>query len=94
MPVLMPIMMHTLTEEGLDSVEDGLDIINIFTYYGYSKGDVIPPEMWRLLPQVMYITAGSDNDVDGGFGFEFLTNASTVVQNFIAKDQTTIFTQG
>jgi hypothetical protein len=38
----MPIMMHTLTEEGLDSVEDGLDIINIFTYYGYSKGEVIP----------------------------------------------------
>ena len=91
MPVLMPIMMHTLTEDGLDSIEEGLDIINIFIYYGFDKGDVIPPEMWRLLPQIMYITGGADDDVDGGFGFEFLMTASTAIQNYVAKDLTTIF---
>jgi hypothetical protein len=32
-----------------------------------------------LLPQMMYIVAGRDDDLDGGFGFEFLNFAANCI---------------
>jgi hypothetical protein len=42
----------------------------------------------------MYMVAGQDGDIDGGYGFEFLGLASICVQNFIAKDSKTLLTIG
>lgn len=50
--------------------------------------------MWKLLPQIMYMVAGQDDDVDGGYGFEFLNLASVCIQNFIAKDPKTLMVTG
>jgi hypothetical protein len=35
--------------------------------------------MWKLFPQILHITAGQDNDVDGGFAFEYLNIVTMVV---------------
>ena len=50
--------------------------------------------MWKLLPQILHITAGQDNDVDGGFAFEYLNIVTMVVQNYIAKGSQTLMTVG
>jgi hypothetical protein len=92
--IVYPILMHGLTPDGMDVVEDCLHCINMLVYYGTPKGQCIPVEMWTLLPQVMYMVAGSVDDVDGGYGFEYLNLASPIVQNFIAKDPATFMTVG
>lgn len=88
--VIYPILMHGLTPDGLDAIEDGLDCIAIILYYG----NQVNSDMWRLLPQMLYIVAGKDDDVDGGFGNEYLTAVVTCVQNYIAKDPATFMTVG
>jgi len=32
--VIYPILMHSLTPEGLDAIEDGIDCITMLLYYG------------------------------------------------------------
>lgn len=41
-------------------------------YYGY-KDKPISANMWKLFPQLLYVCAGEDGDMDGGFGFEYIT---------------------
>lgn len=43
---------------------------------------------------MMYIVAGRDDDMDGGFGFEFLNFAANCIQNYISKDPKTLLTIG
>ena len=71
--------MHSLTPDGLDAIEDGIDIINCIIYYGTTPEAPISAEMWKLFPQILHITCGAENDVDGGFAFEYLSNVTTVV---------------
>lgn len=94
LPVIYPILMHSLTPDGLDVIEEGLDCINIFIYYACDRTTRIPAELWKLLPQMLFIIAGKENDVDGGFAFEFLGQCSVCVQNYIAKDPETLMTVG
>lgn len=83
--VIYPLLMHGLTPDGLDAIEDVLDCIAIIIYYG----NVVNADMWRLYPQMLYIAAGNDNDIDGGYGHEYLSQITTCVQNYIAKDPKT-----
>jgi hypothetical protein len=71
--VIYPILMHGLTPDGLDAIEDGLDCIALILYYG----NQVTPEMWKLYPHMLHIVAGNDNDVDGGFGHEYLAQVVT-----------------
>lgn len=83
--VIYPILMHGLTPDGLDAIEDDLDCIALILYYG----NQVTPEMWKLYPHMLHIVAGNDTDIDGGFGHEYLTQVVTCVQNYIAKDPIT-----
>ena len=94
LPIIYPILMHSLTPDGLDAIEEGLDCINIFIYYACDRTTRIPAELWKLLPQMMYIVAGKQDDVDGGFAFEFLGQVAVCLQNFIAKDPETLMLVG
>lgn len=67
--------MHILTPDGLDAIEDGLDCIALILYYG----NLVTPEMWKLFPQILHLVAGNPNDVDGGFGQEYLGPATTCI---------------
>lgn len=89
----MPILMHGLTPDGVDSIEDALGCTTMLLYYKDS-GKLLSPAMWKLLPQLMIIVGGKPGDVDGGFAFEYMNIAVTVIQNFIAKDTATLLTVG
>ena len=79
LPVVRPIMMHCLTPDGLDSIDDGLDCINIFIYHACSKETRVPQELWTMLPQMMFITGGNDDDIDGGFALEHLPQVVIII---------------
>lgn len=61
-----------MTADGLDSIEEGIECIIMVIYYGY-KERPISPNMWKIFPQLLYVCAGGDGDMDGGFGFEYIT---------------------
>jgi hypothetical protein len=82
--------MHSLTPDGLDAIEDGVDCIAMLLYYGSQVG----LELWKLYPQMLYIVGGNPGDVDGGFAFEYLNNVATCIQNYIAKDPQTFLSIG
>jgi len=42
----------------------------------------------------MFVTAGNDDDIDGGFAFEMLGQVVICLQNFIAKDPQTFLAVG
>lgn len=65
--------MHGLTPDGMDVTEDSIQCMTMLIYYGTPKGSLVAQEMWKLLPQLMYMVAGQEDDVDGGYGFEFLS---------------------
>lgn len=73
LPIIYPILAHSLTEDGLDVIDEGLDCINILIYNAYDQETRVPVELWKLLPRMIFITAGNDNDVDGGFCLEQLS---------------------
>jgi hypothetical protein len=83
--LILPILMHGLTPDGLDAIEDALDCIALILYYS-PKGQRISPNMWKLFPQLMYVICGPDDDPEGGFAFEYLGQISVAIQNYIAKD--------
>lgn len=70
-----PVVLHSMTVDGLDACEDGLDIIAICLY----NSDRVYPEMWKLYPQMLYIGAGAPDDVDGGIAYEFIGAIVTCV---------------
>ena len=68
--IIFPILMHSLTPDGMDAIEDGLDCIALLAYYG-PKGR-LSPHMWKLFPQLLFVICGETEDGDGGFAFEYL----------------------
>lgn len=84
-------LLHSLTPDGLDAIEDGLDCIAMVLYHG-SEGR-ISPKMWKIFSQLLYIVVGED-DPDGGYGFEYLAQVGVAVQNFISKDPDTFLSVG
>ena len=84
--------MHSLTPDGLDAIEDGIDIMNIIVYHGSTDQSPISANMWKLFPQVLHICIGNDNDEEGGYGFEYLGIMTTLTQNYISKGKAA-FTQ-
>ena len=46
--VIYPLMLHGLTPDGLDSIEDVLDCIALVLYHGPERG--ISKNMWKLYP--------------------------------------------
>ena len=86
--------MHSLTPDGLDVLEDGLDCLLTYIHHACTRESRVPDELWKLLPQMMFLTAGNEGDVDGGFGFEQLSQVISVVQNFINKDPETLLSIG
>lgn len=94
LPIVYPILLHSLTPDGLDCIDEGIDCVNIFLYYACSTETRVPAELWKLVPQMMFVTAGNDDDIDGGFAFEMLGQVVICLQNFIAKDPQTFLAVG
>ena len=90
--IVYPLMLHTLTPDGLDAIEDGLDCIALVLYHGH-QGNV-SPQMWTIFKQLLYIIVGDGSDPDGGYGFEYLSQVTVAIQNFISKDPERFLTVG
>ena len=84
--IVYPCLLHSLTADGLDSIEEGIECITMFIYYGYKDEGKISPNMWTLFPQLLYVCAGEDGDMDGGFGFEYITQIVVALKNYISRD--------
>lgn len=83
--VMYPCLLHSLTADGLDSIEEGIDCINLCVHHGY-KDKPISQEMWKIFPQLLYVCAGNDDEEDGGYGFEFVNQICVAIKNYIARD--------
>jgi hypothetical protein len=57
--VVYPLLMHTLTSDGLDSIEESLDCISIILNHG-SEGQV-SKNMWKIFPQLIFVLCGDEN---------------------------------
>lgn len=86
----LPMLMYSLTPDGLDAIEDALDCIAMLLYHGAA----VSPGMWKLFPQLLFLVCGNDSDPDGGYGFEYISQIAVAVQNFVAKDPATFLTNG
>jgi hypothetical protein len=91
--IIYPCLLHSLTADGLDSIEEGIDCITLVLYHGFRRPKDAPqgtggisPAMWKLYPQLLYVCAGADGDADGGFGFEYVTPIVIALKNYIAQD--------
>jgi hypothetical protein len=67
---IYPVLLHSLTVDGLDAIEEGINCIIALLYYAY-KTTPLSPLMWKLYPQLLYVCAGSEENVEGGFGLEY-----------------------
>lgn len=84
--VIYPVLLHSLTVDGLDSIEEGIDCITILLHYCY-KDRPISPRMWMLYPQLLYVCAGSEGEKSGGFGLEYVNQVIVALKNFVSRDQ-------
>ena len=91
--IMYPCLLHSLTADGLDSIEEGVDCITLFLYHG-CKDKPISAEMWKLFPQLLYVCAGNDGDMEGGFGFEYVNQIAVSLKNYFAHDQNGIISVG
>lgn len=55
--IIYPCLLHSLTADGLDSIEEGVDCITLILYHGYKKPAAgaqgqagISEAMWKLFP--------------------------------------------
>ena len=48
-PIIFPVLFHSVSIDGLDSIEEGLDCITMILYYGY-KNRPVSAEMWTIFP--------------------------------------------
>ena len=83
--VMQDCLMHSLTEEGIGSIDEGIDCIIKILYYGY-KDMPISDHLWELFKQLLYITVGNSLDQNAAFGFEYLNQISVAIKNFISRD--------
>lgn len=67
----MPMLMYSLTPDGLDSIEDALDCISMILYHGPTGR--VSQRMWKLFPMLLYLVCGDEKDPDGGYGFEYIS---------------------
>jgi len=42
LPIIYPILMHCLTPDGLDVIDDGIDCTNIYIYYACDRETRVP----------------------------------------------------
>ena len=90
-PIIYPVLLHSLTPDGLDAIDDSLDCIALLIYY--SKKGEISQQIWSLIPPLVYIITGKEGDTEEGYGFEYIAQVVVIIQNFIQKDPDTFLTQ-
>jgi len=50
--------------------------------------------MWKIFPQLLYVCAGGEDNKEGGFGLEFVSQVTIALKNFISRDPNTMLAIG
>ena len=80
---------NTTTPNGLEGLDDSLDLLAIVQYYARSVSE----EMISLVPHFMRITAGNEEEVEGGYGLEYFTHMENFFKNLIQIVGDELFTR-
>ena len=83
--VIYPVLLHSLTVDGLDAIEEGIDCLTIILCNGYKKSQV-SANLWKLYPQLLYVCAGTEGETEGGFGLEYVNQVVVTLKNYISRD--------
>ena len=92
--MIYPCLLHSLTAEGLDSIEEGIDCIVMLCYHGYKNGKTLSPRMWKLYPQLLYVCAGDESSQQEGYGFEFVNQICLAMKNYVSRDPANMLAVG
>mmetsp|Transcript_7597 Transcript_7597/g.12766 ORF Transcript_7597/g.12766 Transcript_7597/m.12766 type:complete len:328 (-) Transcript_7597:970-1953(-) len=84
--IVYPCLLHSLTADGLDSIEEGVDSIAMIIHSGYKNEPSLSPNLWKMYPLLLYVCAGDDGDMEGGYGFEFVSQICLAIKNYISRD--------
>ena len=94
LPIIYPILVKSLTRDGEDIIKDSLDAVNYIIYYGYDRESRVPAELWKLLPQMFYITAGKEDNLKAGLAIDYLDLVTLITKNFINRDPQSLLSVG
>lgn len=83
--IIYPVLLHTMTADGLDSVEEGVDCIGLVVQHGYRQQS-ISEQMWKLYLQLLFICVGSEEEPDGGYGTEYVASVINALKSYVAAD--------
>mmetsp|Transcript_29520 Transcript_29520/g.44887 ORF Transcript_29520/g.44887 Transcript_29520/m.44887 type:complete len:666 (+) Transcript_29520:641-2638(+) len=83
--IIYPCLLHSLTADGLDSIEEGIDCITMLLFNGY-KDKPVSQELWKLFPQLLYVVAGTDENEEGGYGMEYVNQVVIALKNYTSRD--------
>ena len=86
LPIIYSILMKSLTREGEYIIKDSLYCINYIIYHGYDRETRVPAELWKLMPQMFYLTVGKEDNFRGGPALDYLDLVALVTKNFISRD--------
>ena len=79
---MFPCLIHSITTEGVDCMEEAVDCITLILFHGY-KNKPISEQLWKVYPQLLYFCAGNDTDKWGGIGYTFLKKICVALKNYI-----------
>jgi len=104
--IVAPIIQYTLSEQGMDYIISGLNILIGILYHS----EVISEKMWSFFPELNYIIAGKPEELiqnnfshfseekkalmrqqATGWGYEFVDNIIPAFQNYIQKGRHVLF---
>lgn len=80
---MQPCILHSVTAQGITSIEEAVDCISIMIFYD-KKENRINAGMWELYPYLLKPYARLSDDA--GFGLGLIGPVSVAVNNFIARD--------
>ena len=76
--VVYPCLLHSVSVDGFDSIEEGLDCITMLLHYAH-KTNPISDNLWTIFPQLLFITVGHEGEDEGGLGFEYVAQIVTTL---------------
>lgn len=83
--VCFKVFAHSTTPDGSDGIEESMECETMIMYYA----DHLSEEMWTLVPHLFKIVTGTEEEIEGGFGFEYFNSMVDFFRNLIrlGKDQ-------
>ena len=87
--LLFKMFINTTTPNGLEGLDDCLDLLAMVQFYARSISD----ESMSLVPHFLRITAGTEAEVEGGYGLEYIAHMENYFKNLVQLAGDELFTR-